>query len=87
VFLQAALAAETFCRGTGLEVTMNRKRIVVPDRPAVVCKLNKSRMKGQVMFPLKALTIKTESRYLLLTWSKRKFNLTKMAPYFNYLHC
>jgi hypothetical protein len=38
-------------------------------------------MVGQAMLHLKALMRKTASRCLLLTWSGRKIDLTKMSSY------
>jgi hypothetical protein len=44
-----------------------------------------SRMEWQAMFPLKALMRKTASKCLLVTWSERKFNITKMSSYLKLL--
>jgi hypothetical protein len=68
----------TFCRGTGLKVTMNRKSREVLDLEGMR-KPTESKMEGQVMLPLKALIRKTASRCLLLTWRGRKFNLPQMS--------
>jgi hypothetical protein len=48
-------------------------------------KLTESKMEGQAMLPLEELIIKTASRWLLLTWRGRKFNLTKIYSYVDVL--
>jgi hypothetical protein len=48
-------------------------------------KPTESKMEGQAMLPLEALIINTASRWLLLTWRGRKFNLTKMSSYVDVL--
>jgi hypothetical protein len=48
-------------------------------------KLTESKMEGQAMLHLEALIIKTASRWLLLTWRGRKFNLTKIYSYVHVL--
>jgi hypothetical protein len=48
-------------------------------------KPTESKMEGQAMLPLKALTRKTSSRCLLLMWRGRKFNVAKMSSYLDVL--
>jgi hypothetical protein len=48
-------------------------------------KLTETIMDWQALFPLKALMRKAALRCLLLMWTERKFNPTKMSSYFNYL--
>jgi hypothetical protein len=49
----------TFCRGTGLKVTMNRKVEKSLVDLEGMRKPSESKMEGQVMLPLKALIRKT----------------------------
>jgi hypothetical protein len=76
----------TSCRGTGLKVTMNRKKMEksLMDLEGMR-KPTESKMEGQAMLHLKALIRRTESRCLLLTWRENKFNLSKMFSYLMYL--
>jgi hypothetical protein len=44
-------------------------------------RLRVSKTDEQLILPLKTLVRKRESRCLLLKWSVKKFNLTKMSSY------
>jgi hypothetical protein len=50
-----------------------------------MCILTESNMVEQAILHLKALMRKTASRCLLLTWTGRKFNLSKMSSYLKVL--
>jgi hypothetical protein len=85
LFQQTVLAAETSCRGTGLNITMNRKVEKSLMDLEGMRKLTESKMEWQAMSPLNTLIKKTASRCLLLTWRGRKFNLAKMSSYLDVL--
>jgi hypothetical protein len=70
----------TSCRGTGLKVTMHRKRGEVPDELEGMRILTESKMEGQGMLHLNALIRITASRCLLM-WRGRKFNPTRTSSY------
>jgi hypothetical protein len=79
--MDCAGSRNTSCRGTGLKVTKSRKSTEVLMDLEGIRKLTESKMEGQAMLPLNTLIRKTVSRWLLLLWRGRKFNLAKMSSY------
>jgi hypothetical protein len=60
---------------------MYSKSIVVSDRPSGYAQTTVSKTDEQPILPLKTLIRKRASRYLLLKWSGKKLNLTKMSSH------
>jgi hypothetical protein len=80
--LQTALAAETYL-AEGLTFKLRCKVKVewsLIDL-VVMSRLTVSKTDEQLILPLKTLIRKMASRCLLLKWSVKKFNLTKMSSY------
>jgi hypothetical protein len=75
----------TSCRGTDLNVTMNKKVEKSLTDLEGMRKPTESNTEGQAMLPLKALIRKTASRCLFLMWKGRKFNLSKTSSYLDVL--
>jgi hypothetical protein len=65
----------------GFKITINKKSSVVPIDQEGMHKLTEFSIDDPSVFSLKALMRKTASRCLLLAWSERKFNLTRMSSY------
>jgi hypothetical protein len=82
MLLQSALAAEThLAEGLILKLQCILK-VEKSLRDLVdMHRLTVSKTDEQLIFPLKTLIRKRASRYLLLRWRVKKFNLTKMSSY------
>jgi hypothetical protein len=82
MLLQIALAAGTHLAE---ELTLKLRCTVKAEKSLTdlvgMRRLIVSKTDEQLIFPLKTLIRKRASRYLLLRWSVKKFNLTKMSSY------
>jgi hypothetical protein len=81
MLLQTALAAEThLAEGLTLKLRCTVKvEQSVSARPGGNRRLTVSKTDEQLILPLKTFIRKRASRCLLLKWSVKKFNLTKMS--------
>jgi hypothetical protein len=82
MLLQTALATETHL-AVGLTLKLRCTLKVEQSLTDLVGmrKLTVSKTDEQLILPLKILTRKRASRCLLLKWSVKKFNLTKISSY------
>jgi hypothetical protein len=80
MLLQTALAAETYpAEGLTLKLRCTVKVVLSLTDLVGMRRLTVSKTDEQLILPSKTLMRKRASRRLLLKWSVKKFNLTKMS--------